>query len=179
MRTLLRHGDRAAAPSTPAHRHATLVWIDSREAFVARLEAGEVHLERVESDVPVHHRATGHVRHDPAIRRGGGGGHPQTAGEPHRVEHLRQFIDAVAGRVVPEDDLLVVGPGTVPEQFERHVAEDDAHHGRERVLVCESAAPLTTRQLAARLRTFAGVELPRRRLGPVEPAPTRERGRPR
>lgn len=177
MRALVRHGDRSAPPAGPAHRHATLVWIDSREAFVVRLEAGEVHLERLESDVPVHHRATGHVRHDPAIRQGGGSGHPQTAGEQHRVEHLRQFIDAVAEKVAPDDDLLVLGPGTVPEQLERHVAEDDAHHGRDRVVAYESAAPLTTRQLAARLRTFAGVEPPRRRRGPVEAAPMRERGR--
>ena len=179
MPALVRHGDRAAAPPAPAHRHATLVWIDSREAFVARLTAGEVHVERLESDVPVHHRATGHVRHDPTIRQGGGGGHPQTAGEPKRVEHLRQFIDAVAGKLAPEDDLLVLGPGTVPEQLERHVTEGDARHGRERVVLCEAAAPLTTRQLAARLRTFAGVERPRRRCGPGEPAATSERGRPR
>ena len=179
MPALVRRGDRTAAPSDPAHRHATLVWIDSREAFVARLEAGEVHLERLESEVPVHHRATGHVRHDPAIRQGGGGGHPQTAGEPHRVEHLRRFIDAVAGKLAPTDDLLVLGPGTVPEQLERHVAEGDAHHGRDRVVVHETAAPLTERQLAARLRSFAGVEPPRRRGGTGEPGVTRERRRPR
>jgi hypothetical protein len=53
----------------------------------------------------------------------------------------------------------------VPEQFERHVADGDVHHGRDRVVVCETAAPLTTRQLAARLRTFAGLEPPRRQPG--------------
>jgi hypothetical protein len=179
MPALVRHADRAAASPAPAHRHATLVWIDSREAFVARLTAGEVHLERLESDVPVHHRSTGHVRHDPAIRQGGGGGHPQTAGEPHRVEHLRRFIDVVAEKLAPGDDLLVLGPGTVPEQLERHIAQGDAHHGRDRVVVCEAAATLTTRQLSARLRSFAGVEPPRRRCGPGQTATTPERGRPR
>jgi hypothetical protein len=67
--------------------------------------------------------------------------------------------------VPTEDDLLILGPGTVPEQLERHVVEGDAHHGRGRVVAYEAAAPLTTRQLAARLRTFAGVEPPRRTVG--------------
>lgn len=202
MPALVRRGDRAAAPTDPARRHACLVWIDSREAFVARLEEDEVHLERLESDVPAHHRATGHVRHDPGIRQGGGGGAPQTAGEPHRVEHLRRFIDLVADRLGPGDDLLILGPGTVPEQLERHVAEGDAHHGRDREVVFEAAARRTPRQLAARLRAFAGVPTRRRTVGSAtwsepdaahpagsqparprrpadEPASLRERGRTR
>jgi hypothetical protein len=179
MPALVRRGDRAVRSTTPARRRASLVWIDSREAFVARLAEDEVHLERLESDVPAHHRATGHVRHDPAIRHGGGGGHPQTADEPHRVEHLRRFIDAVADRLGPADDVLILGPGTVPEQLERHVAEDDAHHGRDRELVCEAAAHLTPRQLAARLRTFAGATTRRRTVGSArwsEPVPARPSG---
>ncbi len=49
------------------------------------------------SDVPAHHRATGHVRHDAAVRPGGGA--PKAAGEPHRLEHLAQFVDDVANRL--------------------------------------------------------------------------------
>src|SRR5688572_9309545 len=88
-------------------RPTTLVWIDSRDAVIIRLREGRTRLERVESEVPAHHRATGHVRHDPAVRHGGGGS-PQTAGEPHRLEHLKRFVTEVAGRLAPDDELLVI-----------------------------------------------------------------------
>jgi hypothetical protein len=43
-------------------RPSTLVWIDSREAIIVRWLDGTARLERLESEVPAHHRATGHVR---------------------------------------------------------------------------------------------------------------------
>jgi hypothetical protein len=72
------------ATDAPRHPALTLVWIDAREAVVVRWVAGTSVVERIESDVPAHHRATGHVRHDPNVRHGGGGV-SQTAGEPHRL----------------------------------------------------------------------------------------------
>lgn len=137
----------------------TLVWIDSRDAVIARWQHGEVRLERMPSEVPPHHQVTGHVRHDPTVRHGGG--KSQTAGEPHRLEHLRRFVSQVADRVEPADDLLVLGPGTVHERLARTIADRDAHHHRRRDVACETSPPITNRQLVARLHAFAGVE-PRR-----------------
>ena len=145
-------------------RPSTLVWIDAREALIVRWHDDRTRLERLESEVPVHHRSTGHVRHDPGIRHGGGG-RPQTAGEPHRLEHLERFVVDVANRLAPDDDLLIVGPGTVHERLDRHVLESDAHHGRHRNIACEASQPLTDRQLIARLRAFAGAETRRRTVG--------------
>jgi hypothetical protein len=140
------------------------VWIDSREAIIVRWQNGSAEVGRVESEVPAHRRATGHVRHDPAFRHGGGGS-PQAAGEPHRLEHLKRFVAQVANRLEPGDDLLILGPGTVHERLERHLAHSDAHHGRHRHIASEASPPLTDRQLIARLRAFAGAETRRRTVG--------------
>ena len=145
-------------------RHSTLVWIDAREAVIVRWQDDRARLERVESEVPAHHRATGHVRHDPTMRHGGGGS-PQNAGEPHRLEHLERFVVGIADRLGPDDDLLILGPGTVHERLERQIVESDGHHGRHRAIAGEASSPRTERQLIARLRQFARVESPRRTVG--------------
>ena len=139
----------------------SLVWIDAREAVIVRWERDQAQIERLDSEVPAHRRSTGHIRHDPAVRHGGGGG-SQTAGEPHRLEHLGRFVENVASRLAPDDDLLILGPGTVCERLARHVRELDEHHGRHRDISREASPPLTDRQLIARLRHLAGAD-PRRR----------------
>lgn len=145
---------------SPRGTAVTLVWIDAREAFVVRRVDGAPRLERIESDVPAHHRATGHVRHDPGVRHGGGGP-PQTAGERHRLEHLARFVEAVAARLPRRDALLLIGPGTVREHLARQIVEIDARHRVVRDIRCEAAPPMTRRQLAARLMLASG-EKPRR-----------------
>jgi hypothetical protein len=145
-------------------RSRTLVWLDAREAVIVRWQHDRAHLERVDSEVPAHRRSTGHVRHDPMVRHGGGGG-SQTAGEPHRLEHLGQFVEDVASRLAPDDDLLILGPGTVHERLERYVRELDEHLGRHRDISCEASPPLTDRQLVARLRHVAGADPQRRTVG--------------
>ncbi len=145
------------------HRASTLVWIDAREAVIVRMQGDRAYVERVESEVPAHHRATGHVRHDPAVRHGGGGS-PQSAGEPHRIEHLNRFVGDIANRLA-DDDLLVLGPGTVHERLARHLSEGDGHHGLHRVIDCEASPRLTDRQLIARLRRLSGGEPRKRSVG--------------
>jgi hypothetical protein len=162
------------------HRASTLVWIDAREAVIVRLQGGRARIERVESEVPAHRRATGHVRHDPGIRHGGGGS-PQSAGEPHRIEHLIRFVVDLADRLAPGDHLLILGPGTVHERLARQVSQSDGHHGRHRDIVREASPPLTDRQLIARLRAFAGVESRRHTVGAYrwsEPSGHRPSGQP-
>lgn len=158
-------------------RSNTIVWIDAREAVIVRWQDAEARLERVSSEVPAHHRATGHVRHDPGVRLGGGP--PRAAGEPHRLEHLDQFVDDVADRLPDDDDLLILGPGTVHERLGREVRERDRHHGHDRLVTCEAAPPVTDPQLIARLRHLAGSEAPRRTVGAYrwsEPLPRRQAG---
>lgn len=141
----------------------TLVWIDARTAVVASWHAGEARLERLESDVPSHHKATGHVRYDPAMRHGGGA--PKDTGEAHRLEHLARFVELVASHVPPDDALSIIGPGTVRERLEHEVREADRRASRTRSVICEPATRLTDRQLVARLRRLAGVEDRRRSVG--------------
>jgi hypothetical protein len=156
----------SGSPVTEAvdHRDASLVWIDAREAVIVRLRSDRGRVERVASEVPSHHRATGHVRHVPTVRHGGGGS-PQTAGEPHRIEYLDRFVADVADWLAADEGLLVMGPGTVHERLARTLSASDRVHGRQRTIARERSSPLTDRQLIARLRRYAGVELPRRSVG--------------
>ncbi len=152
-------------PATTNGVSHTLVWIDAREAVIVRRRNGEVVIERIGSDVPAHRRSTGHVRHDPAVRHGGGGGSPQSAGEPRRQEHLAHFLRIVADRLPIADDITILGPGTVAEHLARGLQVDDRHHLRRRAVRAEASDRLTDRQLGARLDREAGIERRRRTVG--------------
>lgn len=145
-------------------RRCSLVWIDAREAVIVHLEDGWARLERFESDVPAHHRATGHVRHEPSVRHGGGGPQ-QTAGEPHRLEHLTRFVERIADRLPADEDLLILGPGTVRDRLLRRLRTSDEHHRSARRISSEASPRLTGRQLVARLRQETGSEPRRRTVG--------------
>jgi len=122
---------------------------------IVRWTEGASIVERLDSDVPAHRRSTGHVRHEPLIRHGGGGA-PQSAGDPRRIEHLDRFVEDVAGLLAGDEDILLLGPGTVHERLEVRLRELDASGGRARVLSSRHAAPLTERQLVAQLREHLG-----------------------
>lgn len=141
-----------------------LVQIDAREAVIVRWANGASSVERLASDVPAHRRSTGHVRHEPMTRHGGGGA-PQTAGEPHRLEHLERFVDDVADRLAGDEDILLVGHGTVHERLETRLRELDAQARRTRRFLVRPADRLTERQLVAQLREHLGVGARRRRVG--------------
>jgi hypothetical protein len=141
-------------------RQRTLVWIDSEQAVIVRWN-GAAKFIRIESDVPAHHRSTGHVAHDPMIRRGGGGGVRQEAGEGHRLEHLHRFISQVEARLGPEDEIEILGSGTVRERLAHLVETNDQRRGRPRHVWTHATGPLTDAQLVALLREAAG-DPPRR-----------------
>ena len=145
-------------------RGCTLVWIDAREAVIVRWQDDEALVERLGSDVPAHHRSTGHVRHDPAVRHGGGGP-AQAADEPRRLEHLARFVDEVAARLPTDDDLLILGPGTVREHLEHHVRACDGRRGAVRAISDEPSNHRTQRQLVAYLRHILDSDPPRRTAG--------------
>lgn len=146
-----------AAPTRSAkvgEAGTAVVWIDSREAIIVRMAAGEPAVEVLKSDVPVHRRATGHVRHDPALRHGGG--LAQCAADRRRLEHLRTFLRMVARRLPVSSDLVLLGPGTVHELLDREVRAADERHGIARAIRSEAASHMTVRQIVARLRRAAG-----------------------
>jgi hypothetical protein len=143
----------------------TLVWIDTREARIVHWDGDEGSIERIESEVPVHRKATGLVRRQPRYDAGlmsGGYGHPHTADDSHRLEHLARFLDQVSARIPPDAPLHVIGPGQVHERLARTVMDADAHHHHRRTVTMEAARRLTDRQLVARARALAG-DVPRRR----------------
>jgi hypothetical protein len=143
------------AHAQPAH--GTLVWIDAHEAIVLNWLNEAAHVTRLQSDVPDHRKSTGHVRHDVGVRHGGGGA-PQDAGEPRREEHLNRFVELVAARLSADDDLLIIGPGTVRERLERHVKERDRHLLHPRAVTVTASGPRSERQLIAQLRSAMGAE---------------------
>ena len=142
------------------NRDKTLVWLDSRDAVIARWVDGSPQLERLHSNVPAHRRSAGHVRRDPSIRPGGGGG-AKSSGEPRRLEHLARFLDSVVERL-PSDDLVLLGPGTVRERLRSRLRKGDSRHGLTRTIEAERRGPRTKRQLIAELRRLVG-RAPRRR----------------
>ncbi len=136
-----------------ATSQAAAVWIDANSATIVRWgpdAAGTVHFE---SDVPPHRRSTGQVTARRGERHGGTG--PRSAGEQHRLEHLRTFLAQVR-RAVPADDLLLLGDGVVVERLAAALREDDATHGRRRRIEVRRHGPLTEAQLVAAVRAFAG-----------------------
>lgn len=140
----------------------TLVWVDSESATVVHWRNEEPIIEHLESDVPAHHRSTGHVRHNPSIRHGGGGGVPQTADEAHRHEHLERFLETVSQAIPELDDVEIIGPAETHEKLAALVREQDRRHSRSRLVDSAAATRMTEPQLIARIRAFAG-EAPRRR----------------
>jgi hypothetical protein len=156
-------GELARSAGTDHATDCTLVWIDAREAVIGHWHDGEVRLERLHSDVPSRHRATGHVRHDPAVRHGGGGA--QDAGEANRLEHLARFIDLVANHVPRDGELLILGPGTVRDRLGHRIRETERHTSGAREVAIQTAGRLTEPQLVARLRHLAGADQRRRTLG--------------
>lgn len=183
-------GEEVLASNGRVAQDHTLVWIDARQAVVASWHAGEVRLERFTSDVPSHHKATGHVRYDPAVRHGGGA--PKDTGEANRLEHLARFVDLVANRLPADDELVILGPGTVRDRLEHRVRDMDRHASRTRSVTCQASGRLTDRQLVARLRHVAGEERrrtvgayrwtgspTRRASGSEGPAPQRVSPKPR
>ncbi|HEY7598400.1 MAG TPA: hypothetical protein VH741_00615 [Candidatus Limnocylindrales bacterium] len=138
----------------------TLVWIDASEAHLMRWHDGRVATLRIESDIPTHHRSTGHVRHTVAGRTHAGP--PRSAGETHRLEHVRRFIAEVARHLPADDELAVHGPGTIARQLAEHLVADDRRHRRSRGVAYRRMATRTPAQLSAEVRRLAGDEAPRR-----------------
>lgn len=124
--------------------------------MIVRWNDGHPWLERVASEVPPHRKSTGQIRHGPTVRHGGG--RESHAGEPHRLEHLTQFVKEIAERLPVEDDLTIMGSGTVHEQLARRVGESDEHHHRRREIVAHASPRLTGRQMIAEIKRMMGVE---------------------
>ncbi|HJW21962.1 MAG TPA: hypothetical protein VJ506_06010 [Candidatus Limnocylindrales bacterium] len=142
----------AGAGGSELVRDRIVVWIDSREARIARRHGEVIELERLASDVPPHSGAGGHVRHDPTMRHGGGAGDPQSAAERRRIEHLEAFLAEVEARLPPDADIELVGPGTVHERLAREIRQADVRHRRERIVAHTRSGRITEPQLIARLR---------------------------
>jgi hypothetical protein len=139
---------------------ATVVWVDAERAVICRWHLETVRIVRIESDVPAHHRSTGHVRHSPGIPHAGG--RAQDSGEAHRLEHLRGFLADVARAVPPDDHVWLLGPGQTHERLAMILSADDRERGRRRDVRSSPAGLLSDRQLTARARELAG-DPPRRR----------------
>ena len=150
----------AHANHSGAVRPVTLIWIDARDATLVRWRDAVASVARIESDVPPHHRDSQHPDHDDSPAADSG--EPADGGGARRLEHLARFIRVVAARIPVDDDLMVLGPGTVREDLERVIRTDDRLHHRSRGVLAAAAERMTEPQLIARARGFAGDAAPRR-----------------
>lgn len=146
-------------PPKPAERPRALVWVDTREAIIVRWAEEQARIDRVTSEVPAQHRSMGHVRHDPAVRHGGG--RAQEAEAARRQEYLHRFLKEVVHRVPAATDLTVLGPGTIHEHLVKVIRASDLEHHDEREVIGRRSSRLTDRQLVAVLRELEGDEAPR------------------
>lgn len=144
-------------------RGGTVVWIDAEEAVLVSWRDGQATIVRLRSDVPPRRRSTGHIRHDPLVRHGGG--MSQTAADARRHDHLARFLETVRTHVPGAADVTILGTGVVREQLERALRDDDRVHRRGRSVTSAASRRLTDRQLMARARRLAGDAPRRRRIG--------------
>jgi len=140
-----------------------LVWIDGEGATILRWR-GRVVTEKVVSDVPPHVRSTAHVRHDPQVRHGGSG-RGQDDAERRRNEHLRSFLRAVADRLGEDDRIEILGTGTVGGRLAALLRTRTARRRSPPAVEAFHAMPLTSRQMAARLRQRLGLDSRRLTVG--------------
>lgn len=155
------------------HRPVTLVWLDADEAILLRsADHGAIGADppprRIRSEVPPHRRATGRVHHDPSVRSGGGAD-PDDLAERRRERLLAAYLREVTELVPPDDRVVVLGPGMVHGRLAAQLRADDRRHRRDRPVEDGPSAPLTDRQLRARLLELTG-SAPERRL-PSNAAP--------
>jgi hypothetical protein len=154
-----RPAERSAA-GLPASR-ATVVWIDGRRATVAHW-VGHPIVATFEADVPSRHRSTGHIRHDPSIRHGGGGV-PDDRIARDRAGHVARHLDRVVDAIPTSGPVLVLGPAELGEKLAARLRAADRQAHRVRPIDIEHSGPLTERQLVARLRALGGSP-PKRRI---------------
>lgn len=149
----------ARTPNDP-RRPRALVWVDARDAIIVRWADDRATIERLTSDVPGHHKSMGHIRHDPAVRHGGGGS--QDKADSRRHEYLDRFLRDVARRLPAGTDLTILGPGTVHEHLIASIRAHDVEHREIREIEGRPSARMTDRQLVAMLRRYEDDEAPRR-----------------
>jgi hypothetical protein len=149
--------DTAAEPTT----RASVVWIDGRQGIVAHW-VGYPIVAAFAADVPSRHRSTGHVRHDPAVRHGGGGV-PDDRIARERAGHVERHLERVAGAIPKNGPVLILGPGELAEMLGARLRASDARRHRQRPIDVEPSGPMTDRQLVARLRVLGGSP-PKRRV---------------
>ncbi len=155
--------EEAGPTETAATTIATVVWVDGMHAIVARWAGGPI-VDHLESDVPSHHRSTGHVRHDPAVRHGGGGAVSDQI-ERDRLRHRAAHLRRVARLIPATGDVMLLGPGQARIELERALSAADRRHGRPRVVGSQASGRLTDRELVARLREAVGEAPVRRTVG--------------
>ncbi len=141
-------------------RPRALIWVDTREAIVVRWEDEQARIVRVTSEVPDQHKSMGHVRHDPAVRHGGG--RSQAAETTRRDAYLHRFLKDVLRHVPVATDLTILGPGSIHDHLAKLIRAADHEHRDPREVVGRRSSRLTDRQLIAFLRELDDDAAPRR-----------------
>ncbi len=161
----------ATADETISPEDVGLVWVDARNAVLARWDGGEPTLEMIQSGVPRRRKAAGSVRRGPARPFGGGrvGGHGT---ENRRRTNMRRYFSEVAEKLADLDHVEVIGRGLPHQKFAELLSRLAEKHNNGLTVETQALTRRPSeRQLAARLRSLVGRPLPRRTSGPYQPLP--------
>lgn len=91
------------------------LWINHAGARIVALDAEPVSVKTIESNVEGHRKSAGHAGAPRPAHVGGG---TESRDERRHGEHLRRYYDEVAALVRGADQLLIMGPGEAPAEFQ-------------------------------------------------------------
>jgi stalled ribosome rescue protein Dom34 len=123
--------------------HQSIVWIDGNEARIVRVEDG------------LHPELTIHLPDPPNAQE-------QMPRHEGTSDDANVFFRQVARALDTVDEILVVGPSTIKEDFVKYMHKDD-HALDPRILGVETIAHPSDRQLAGYARLYFASGGPRRK----------------
>lgn len=123
--------------------HQTIVWIDGDEARILRVEDG------LHSELTIHSRDPTNVQE-------------RALGNEGPVDDVNAFFRKVARSLDTADEILVVGPSTIKEDFVKYMHKDD-HALDPRILGVETIGHPSDSQLVGYAKLYFRSGGPRRK----------------
>jgi stalled ribosome rescue protein Dom34 len=120
------------------------VWIDHKRAVIVSIEAGDVTIRTLTSDMRAHPHYSG-------SQEGGG----EKKYEQRHNEDLDRYYDDVVGQIGKPDALLLFGPGEAKLQLKERLGRSNV--SSESIVAVETTDKLTDPQIVAKVKEHHGI----------------------